>query len=187
MLLPVLSCNGNAASISSQSDVSETHILIPSGDSAQSTASEVAPDDIVGTPGGQTYRANVHQQGVADRWPSIETVEMELGSGADMVYLRYRNSIETNTVETRNNIFNIRKTTGRFDTGVSTINLYAVEIPSGVTLVQEGGAGLPGTIARILAIEIPSDMQPGRYLLTIGLEIESKDYGTVPCTVEVLK
>jgi len=159
-----------------------TTIAIP--ETSTSLAIAEAPDDIVGTPGGSAYRANVHQQDIPDRWPSIETVEAQLN---DSIYVRYRQDITTNAGEIRNNIFNIRKVSGRFEGGES-INLYSAgEIPAGLALGQGAAVALPGTIAAILVIEISQDMKPGKYTINIGIDIGGIEYGTLPCNIEVLE
>jgi hypothetical protein len=54
-LVPVIAC---------QKDNVETHAPIPFKDWGISQGSQEAPDDLVITPGGYAYHANVHQQGV---------------------------------------------------------------------------------------------------------------------------
>ena len=145
-----------------------------------------AADDIVITPGGNAYRANVHQQGVPNPWPSIETVEVPLGSGQDAIYLRYRSDISSPAGQTRNNILTVRKADGRFDMSVTpVVSLDTSGNPAGFTFFQDSASGLPGTIAVLLKIAISSDVQPAQYSLKIGLNIDGKDYGSVPCTVTV--
>ena len=161
----------------------ETHTPIPTKDLFPAVG-EQAPDDIVPTPGGVAYRANVHQQGVENPWPPIESVEVELGSGSNAVNVKYRDYIETKAGQTRNNIFYVRRRGGFWD---SRLNLYAVDIPSSIKVFQEGGGGLPGTLASVLVIEISKDVKPGQYTFEIGVEINGKDYGTVPCTIRVLE
>ncbi|GAI32617.1 unnamed protein product, partial [marine sediment metagenome] len=60
----------------------EGHTPIPIEDwSLPAVGIEEVPDDIVSTPGGIAYRANVHQQGVENPWPPIESSEVVLKSG----------------------------------------------------------------------------------------------------------
>lgn len=68
-----------------------------------------------------------------------------------------------------------------------TLALYSVGLPSGLEISWDDTGGLPGTMAAVLAIDVPADMTPGEYTFEIGLEIDGKDYGTVPCTVEVVE
>ncbi len=146
---------------------------------------EEAPDDIVPTPGGGTYRANVHQQGVENPWPPIESVDVILGSGTDALNISYRDYIETEAGQIRNNIIRIVKEDGLFD---SELTLYSTDISAGLELADGGrGVGLPGTLGAILVIEIAPDVSPGEYPLEIGLVINGKDYGTIPCTIEVIE
>jgi hypothetical protein len=145
-----------------------------------------APDDIVNTPGGSAYRANVHQQGIPDKWPSIETVETKLANGPDTINVRYRNNIATNAGQIRNNLIYVTKENGRFESGgVFSIKLYIVGPPSSLKFSQGGAGGLPGSIVTDLVIEIPQSIESGSYGFNIGLEVEGKDYGILLCTVVV--
>ena len=170
-----------------QSSVNKAHIPIPVKYSPMMVRAE-APDDIIPTPGGSAYRANVHEVGIENPWPSIETVEVQLVSGSNTIHVRYRNNIVTKAGETRYNILNVRKEGGFFeDASLSNMKLYSVGTLSGLKLSQTGGGGFPGTIASVLVIEIPQDIKPGQYNLEIGLEILGTDYGTIPCTINVIQ
>jgi len=142
-----------------------------------------SPDDIIPTPGGWAYRANVHQQGVENPWPPIESTSIVLGSGADTLNISYRDYIETEAGGIKNNIIRAGKEGGLFD---SRLALYSVVVPAGIELSDGGrGVGLPGTLGTILVIEISPDVTPGQYSFEIGLEIDGRDYGTVPCAIKV--
>ena len=67
------------------------------------------------------------------------------------------------------------------------MKLYSVGTLSGLMLFQESGAGIIGQLVSVLVIKIPQDIRPGQYDLTIGLEIEGRDYGTIGCAVEVIQ
>ncbi len=144
-----------------------------------------AADDIVFTPGGDAYRANVHQQGVANPWPPVEMTTIHLGSASDSIQVLYRDHIVTGAGETRNNILYINRGKGFSDGGVSSIRLYSEGTPNGISLSQAGGGGLIGQLVTILVVEIQPDIEPGLYPLKIGLEIKGRDYGTIPCDIEV--
>ncbi len=139
-----------------------------------------APDDIVHTPGGDAYRANVHQVGEPDKWPSIQSVDVVLGS----LNINYRRNIETKAGETRNNIISVYKEGGLID---SELALYSVAVSEGVGLNDVGGGGRFGMLLTVLAIAISAGVATGEYTFQIGIEIDSKDYGTIPCTVSVIE
>jgi hypothetical protein len=145
-----------------------------------------APDDIVPTPGGYAYRANVHEQGVENPWPPIESTKVVLGGGSDALNIAYRDYIETLAGETRNNIIHVTKEEGMlFD---SQLRLYSVVVPDGIGLIDGGrGVGLPGATGAVLVIEIDPDVAAGQYSFEIGIELDGKDYGTIPCTVKVIE
>ncbi len=146
---------------------------------------EEAPDDIVTPPGGPAYRANVHQEGVENPWPPIESSEVVLGDNDDALNLTYRNYIETKAGQTRNNILYIR-TPGR---DIQSLNLYAGDIPTGIEVAERmrWHGGSPGMVVPVLLIEVSQDVEPGEYTFEIGVEINGKDYSTVPCTIKIIE
>ena len=190
-----------------QSGDDETRVSIPLGDSSPTVADpavgEGEPDDLLPVSCGPAYRANVHQQGVENPWPPIETVEVRMKSGSETIHVRYRNNIVTEAGETRNNIFTVRREGGFVEYGRPIdyfLRLYATSVPTGLHLFQDVGGGLIGTLVSTLVVEVSEDMQPGIYTLEIGIEIvkrdwrgrvpritDEKDYGTVPCTIEVIE
>ena len=106
----------------------------------------VAPDDIVNTPGAATYRANVHEQGVPDRWPAIATVETRLAAGSGAVFVRYRAEITTKAGDIRNNILTIRKESGHFETddNLADVELYTIGAPADLTFYRSSAGGCRG-------------------------------------------
>jgi len=149
------------------------------GDLPSNTVTE-APDDIVHTPGGDAYRANVNGSGPGELIPDIQTVNVTLKD----LNINYRSNIETKAGETRNNILFIWKEDGIFN---NELVLYSVTVPEGIRLSDVGGAGRPGILLTVLAIAISEDVTPGQYTFQIGIEINGEDYGTIPCTVSVIE
>jgi hypothetical protein len=174
-LLPVTAC---------QQSEPVSHTYLPSYTSSANTTEEAA-DDIVATPGSSAYRANVHQQGVENPWPPIEMKTMSLGNKPDIIRVMYREHITTEAGETRNNILYINRTEGFFENISSDVRLYSDDIPDGISLFRSNGGGLIGQLVSILRIVISPVATPGQYTLEIGVEIKGKDYGTIPCTVQV--
>ncbi|MDD4874543.1 MAG: DUF4875 domain-containing protein [Dehalococcoidales bacterium] len=168
-----------------QTNTGEAYTTIPVKDIPKVWNTDIeAPDDIVPTPGGGTYRANVHQEGVENPCPPIESTSVVIGSGTDALTVSYRNYIQTSAGETRNNIILIMKEGGLLN---SQLALYSTNIPAELELADGGrGVGLPGTLGAILVIEIATDAFPGEYPLEIGLMINGKDYGTITCTINVI-
>jgi hypothetical protein len=169
------------------------YITIPEDYSLPVVGAEEIYDDIVPTPGGAAYRANVHHAGEENPWPHVETVVVELNGG----WLRYRDYIETGVGETRNNIFTLCREGGfwedRFNLGKPSdfwqgcLELYAVSIPPGIGLTQTKSGGLPGTLTTELSIEISPDIAPGQYDFEIAMEVKGRHYGPVPCIIEVVE
>jgi hypothetical protein len=145
------------------------------------SATEEAPDAIVTTPGGPCYRANFHQAGVENPWPSIESTSVLLDSKDPAYYVSYRDYIETSTGETRNNI--LRLATSSWDT---SLKLYTDDMPTGIEIVKNEQWHSPGAIAAILSISIAADVEPGEYTFDISADINGESYGSVPCTINVI-
>jgi hypothetical protein len=154
-------------------------IPTPEGSLPEPTGPE-APDDIVHTPGGDAYQANVHQEGVPDKWPSIQTVIVK----RDNLQIQYREEIETRAEETRNNIIAVYGGEAVFD---SKLVLYSSVMPDGIKLTDVGGGGRPGMLLAVVAIEISPSVIPGQYTFSFSVEIDGKDYGTLPCTINVIE
>jgi hypothetical protein len=165
--------------------VTGARVDVPVLTAAPPTNLSEAPDDIVGTPGGSAYSANVHQQGVPDKWPEVQTVVATLTSGSGSILVRYRDGISTLAGQTRNNLLVMNRPGGHLDDGPHTIQLYTVGAPSALQFLQGSAGGLMGQLATLFVIEVPATLAPGRYLFGIGIEIDGTDYGMVACTVEV--
>jgi hypothetical protein len=178
LLLAVTACPSDKA-----------HIPIPTPELTPPPVAEETEevnDDIVGTPGGIAYRANVHSienMGKEYPGPPIKNTSTTLSHWFSEINVTYRHPIETRAGETRNSIFRVSREDG-FHGG--QLSLYATTIPTGITLTQNMSAGMIGTLAAVLVIEISPDAAPGQYSFEIGLEVNGGDYGTVPCTIEVL-
>lgn len=141
------------------------------------------PDDIIPTPGGLAYRANVHQEGVENPWPPIENKDVVLAGNKYSPQIIYRDYIETEAGTSRNNILHI-------DAGgreIRKLNLYTTDVPTGIEVKRGIRWQGPGTTAQVLVIEIAQDIQPAEYTFEIGVEINGTDCGTVPCTINVVE
>jgi len=136
------------------------------------------PDDIIPTPGGPQYRANVHQEGLENPWPPIETKEVVL---ADDVRVTYRDYIETDAGEGRNNIVYVR-VPGQ---DIGSANIEAVNAPAEIEVKRGIRWHGPGTIAQVLVIEISQGVQAGEYTFEIDVEVNGEDYGTISCMIEI--
>jgi hypothetical protein len=142
-----------------------------------------SPDDLMPTPGGYAYRGNVHQAGTSNPYPSIEIVTTSISSGLDKVTVGYRRDMQTAKGEVRNDIVNLRKPGAGLEN--SSARLYLRDGPTGWIFGQITGVGLPLTLAPVLSIKIPLDAPSGDYDFFIGVTIDGKDYGTLPCRVTV--
>ena len=141
------------------------------------------PDDIVITPGGYAYRANVHEQGVPDKWPPIQTVDVTLTSVNNSLQLNYRAAIDTKAGLTRNNIFRLSGTSITAIFGVNAV-FEPVNLPSGFE-ANEAQATIGPTTTAVMNIKISPQVKPGIYTFQIHVEIGGTDYGQVTCTITV--
>jgi hypothetical protein len=191
LILPLLSACGTDTEISSISTTGETSTSaatslertpIPAGTYTVSTFGFTAPDDLFATPGGIAYAANVHGGGMDNPWLPIEIVDAEISGNTTV---QYRSDIESKAGETRHNIFYVSKlTTGHFEN--NKLVLYSNSVPDGISLAYSGGAGLPGSLQAILMISISPQLAPGDYSFRIFIEIDGKDYGSLPCRIKVI-
>ena len=144
------------------------------------------PDEITPTPGGDAYRANVHEQGVPDRWPQIDTVETRITANSDAVIVRYRNEIVTKSGEIRNNLLYMRKEAGQFDfQSPNVVHVYTIGAPQSLRFSREVGGGLPGSLVEILVIEIPPEMAAGTYHFDIVIALNDVLYDPLSCTIAI--
>jgi hypothetical protein len=68
----------------------------------------------------------------------------------------------------------------------NTLKLYTGEIPKGIMVTDAlKPIGLIGTLGTVLVITVSPDIAPGMYTVNIGIELDGKDFGTVPCRVTV--
>ena len=91
--------------------------------------------------------------------------------------------METKAGETRNNI--IKAVIPNKD--VDSLSLYIIDVPAGISLTDGMRWSGPSARASVLMVETSQDIAPGQYTFEIGLEINDKDYGTIPCVVKVLE
>lgn len=155
---------------------------------ADCAGSEVeAADDLIYTPGGPAYRANVQLGEVINPWPGIDSATVFLGAGDDefLIGLMYRNYIETRTGEARNLILYL--STSEEGAAIESVELSASGTPSKIKVAEcMRYSGPQFRHIRVLSIEIAEDTAPGDYKFGIGFTINGTDYGTVSCTIKVI-
>ncbi len=168
-----------------------TFIIISCQSSANpQTPNPTAPDDIIPAPGfGPTYRGNIHEVpsgstvSATDFPPLIKETTVTIGNGTDAPQITYRDYIETKAGETRNNIVSIRI----LGQAIENANVKVTNVPPGLAVEQTNkwtGGGI--TFVKIyLGIKIDSNVKPGEYTFNIGIVVQGRDYGSVPCTVRV--
>ena len=167
-------------------------ILLASISCAQPGPPGAANDDVVSAPGGFTYRANVHQQGQRD-WPPIQETEVTLKSLSGTIDIQYRDYIETEAGETRNNIIFLSGKNSPELLHPLQVYYRAVDLPDGITIERDGQmyGGIGGQDRKssrvVLLIRIASQVKLGEYPFAIHLEYEGKDFGSLPCTIKVIE
>ncbi|MFA4837504.1 MAG: hypothetical protein WC749_15730 [Dehalococcoidia bacterium] len=167
-------------------------LLIVSG--CETDEGRQAPDDVIPAPGmGLQYRANIHQVGIENPWPDIQSTEVFIGDSSDTARITYRSYIETEAGQTRNNIFQIYLPDvdlGDLNLRVIDVTLTAIDLPAGITATQSEtqwhGADPARRSKAFLEIDISKQVNPGEYTFDIDVEIDGKDYGKVPCKVKVI-
>ncbi len=143
----------------------------------------LASDDIVNTPAGPAYRGKVHEQGVPNPFPPVQTTVVPL-PGPEDLRLDYRSAIETKAGQTRNNILWLYGTSISTKQG-QTVVFTPENLPSGFEAPPvQTLAGGPTTKA-VMQVRISSALQAGKYSFQIRTQIDGQDYGDVLCTVDV--
>ena len=154
----------------------------------QTAAAKEATDDIVITPAGWMYRANVQQAGITNPWPPINVSEVALDENTSVYYRAY---IETKSGETRNNLVNaVIPVETAISTGIvfPNVTLSTSNVPTGIAVKDGGGVGAqPGRTEELLVVNVSKNVKPGEYTFDIGLVIDGNDYGQLPCTINVTK
>jgi hypothetical protein len=158
--------------------------LIPTADWLSENQTQEAPDDIVITPGGFAYRANVHEVGVPDKWWSIWPTETVLSIGSDTLRVSFRSYIETKAGEIRNNLIEV--STDNIFTN-SRLILYSISRPEGIRLGICDEGGRPGLLQKVIAIDVSPDIPIGEHTFKIGIEYNNKYYGMLSCTINVIE
>jgi hypothetical protein len=144
-------------------------------------------DDVVPTPGGDSYRGNGIEGSKLPVWQHIESTHVKLDDGFQVVY---RNDIETEAGQMRVNIFYIWPMPGT-PTGMKndTVVLKLLNLPDNIQIQKIGeGLGGPAWLYEIiLTAEIPPEVKPGDYDVPYILFVNERYHGTLPCTIRVVK
>jgi hypothetical protein len=171
VLLSLVSCGGKTP--------------IPTG--PLPTHAEQAADDIVITPGGGSYRANMHEEGVVNPWPPVRVGLVTWSNDNKTVTVFYRTDIEAKSGEAYTDIIQVM-TNSQLDREKNTLLLYAAEVPEGITVTDAAQPmGAFGALGTVLVITMSPDIAPGAYNVKIGIVLDGKEYGTVRCLVTVVE
>ena len=149
---------------------------------ASTDVSTQQADDILPTPGGFAYRGNIN-----DPYPAVQVTDVILSGG----HVTYRAVIQTAPGTTRNNIvdvyevFNGQSTPSTFQLAV-TLSLNSLPAGSGITVnIGDQWFG-PATTETILSFVISPQIAAGDYQFEIGVAVNGQNWGTLPCTIQVL-
>jgi hypothetical protein len=151
--------------------------------SCSSEEIEGSPDDIVFTPGGLAYRANVHAAGKKNPWPDIDSRKVILSNNSSTAQVSYRNYIETKAGETRNNLFYISV----IDANINEVFLNVINIPDKIQISEVERARMLDRMDLVLAIHISQQAESGEYEFEVEVNINGEEYGKVPCIIKVLE
>jgi hypothetical protein len=129
---------------------------------------------------------------VPDRWPSIQSKDVTLNVPSGISQVSYRDYIETEAGQIRNNIFSAYLPDAQPIDGTKAIelSLEAINAPEGINLSQGGNVHLSDPARRtktVVKIIIASQVTQGEYKFNIDVKIDGEDYGTIPCTIKVIE
>jgi hypothetical protein len=140
-------------------------------------------DDVMPTPGGYAYRADVNEGGTINSWPPIGVMPYTLGTGDDAINIVYRGFIKSKAGETRYNIVTAYTVKGFSDN--DKIVLYSDLRPEGTELSVSSTWESPSALQSVMALKISPQAERGRYTFSITIGIGDKIYGEVPCILDV--
>jgi hypothetical protein len=144
-------------------------------------------DDIIPTPGGGAYRANVHEVGVENPWPPVQVGMANWTVGKDTISVFYRSDIEAKAGEAYTDII-VVSAVKMLDRNKNKLILYADTVPKGITVTNADiNMGPISTLGTVLVITASPQIKPGVYNVKIGIELDGKDYGVVSCLVTVVE
>ncbi len=167
--------------------------LACAGPSATSRTMPATPveqaDDVVASPGGLAYRANVHPQEMAGSWPLVQTSTMNLGTPPDLVQITYRDEIETKAGETRHNIFTIVAANAvNGNTAAPQVAISAFMVPELMTaLATDNWSGPSGWSEIAFSISVSPNAKPGVYSIAYEARIDGRVPYLLPCAITVTK
>ncbi|MGA9695931.1 MAG: hypothetical protein WBQ62_05930 [Dehalococcoidales bacterium] len=145
---------------------------------------EAADDLVPNTAGYLQYRSeNEPQLGI------VETVAITLGGDPSAFHVNYRDDIETQAGQIRNNIFYIWQQNNQGTRqNINNIVLSSDDIPAGITVNTNSGYydKFGAEWIQIMQIVTYPNTQPFTYNFNIGVQIDGKDCGAIPCTVKVI-
>jgi len=145
---------------------------------------EAADDLVPNTAGYLQYRSeNEPQLGI------VETVAITLGGDPSAFHVNYRDDIETQAGQIRNNIFYIWQQNNQGTRqNINNIVLSSDDIPAGITVNTNSGYydKFGAEWIQIMQIVTYPNTQPFTHNFNIGVQIDGKDCGAIPCTVKVI-
>jgi hypothetical protein len=145
-----------------------------------------APDDIMLTPGGGAYRANVYETGKTNPWPPVPVGMNTWTKDSRTIAVFYRTDIEAKPGEAHTDIIIV---TGDdfLDPAKNKLVFYAAGVPKGLTITDAAQPmGSIGTLGTVLVITAAPDIAPGVYTVQIGVVLDGQDFGNIPCKVTVV-
>jgi hypothetical protein len=146
-----------------------------------------AADDIIPTPGGGSYRANVTEAGQKNPFEPVQVGMNTWTVGKETVAVFYRSDILAKAGESHTDMI-VFMGNGALDREKNKLVLYADSIPKSITVTDAAyPVGAMGTLGTVAVITADPGVKPGDYTVTIGIMVDGKDYGSVPCRVTVVE
>jgi hypothetical protein len=149
-------------------------------------------DDPVSTRSGIYYRADVLQRDKSER-SVIPQTEVTLEALSGTIGIKYRDYIETKTGETKHNIIYLNAHDSPELLDPLHVNYHSVGLPNGIVIQRDGqmyggfGQNDSRLFQVVLMISITPDIVSAEYPITISLEYEGKEIGSLPCMIKVIE
>lgn len=145
-------------------------------------------ESIVETPGGPGYAGNTAGVSTQPLDP-VETTQATLVKDNVQVNITYRDTVKIWRSDTRPNIINMSmagQTLSSPGITANDVTLYTPGAPMYMSIasVMQWSGGLSNS--QVLMFQASEKMTTGKHTFKLGIMVKGVDYGTIPCTVEVI-
>ena len=149
-------------------------------------------DDIISVSGaGPQYRANVHEAGKKNPWPTIDSTEVTLGNPEFPALLTYRSELGEKPGSTVNNIVDVflpAVSSDSFTDHRVDVVISPVDFPVGIeaNIVSRWYGPDPARHCRVVVEFLTGqEVEQNQYSVFLDIQIDHVYYGRIQVTIDV--